>query len=167
MAIIESNQLLTFKLGEETYGIQINKVREILTYPVVTPIPDASSWVKGVINLRGEVAPIIDLRVRFGINKDPVYTEQTIVIAVKTQDMRMIGLVVDEVSDMENIDLDRLYPAPDMGSSIAPEYLKGLFKKENKMIIILDIDRILDKNEMQHLSRQTQESAHVHTTSAQ
>lgn len=167
MAIIESNQLLTFKLGEETYGIQINKVREILTYPVVTPIPDASSWVKGVINLRGEVAPIIDLRVRFGINKDPVYTEQTIVIAVKTQDMRMIGLVVDEVSDMENVDLDRLYPAPDMGSSISPEYLKGLFKKENKMIIILDIDRILDKNEMQHLSRQTQESIYVHTTPAQ
>lgn len=166
MSVMESNQMLTFKLGDETYGIQINKVREILTYPVVTPIPDASRWVKGVINLRGEVAPIIDLRVRFNTNDDPFYTNRTIVIAVKTQDMRMIGLVVDEVSDMENVELDRLYPAPDMGTSIAPEYLKGLFKKEDKMIVILDIDRILDKDEMQRLSRQSSESSHVHSATA-
>jgi purine-binding chemotaxis protein CheW len=166
MAIVESNQLLTFKLGNETYGIQINKVREILTYPVVTPIPDASLWVKGVINLRGEVAPIIDLRVRFNINQDPIYTPRTIVIAVKTIDSRMIGLVVDEVSDMENVDLDKLYPAPDMGTSIAPEYLKGLFKKNDKMIVILDIDRILNKDEMQRLSRHAVESENVYTTSA-
>ncbi|MDX9966758.1 MAG: chemotaxis protein CheW [Sulfuricurvum sp.] len=166
MAIIESNQLLTFKLGNETYGIQINKVREILTYPTVTPIPDASRWVKGVINLRGEVAPVIDLRVRFNINDDPIYTNRTIIIAVKTQDMRMIGLVVDEVSDMENVDLDRLYPAPDMGTSIAPEYLKGLFKKEEKMIVILDIDRILDKDEMQRLSRASEGATNVYSASA-
>jgi len=157
MAIIESNQLLTFKLGSETYGIVINKVREILTYPVVTPIPDASRWVKGVINLRGEVAPIIDLRVRFNINSEPLYNERTIVIAVKTEDSRMIGLVVDEVSDMENVELDKLYPAPDMGTSIAPKYLRGLFKKEDKMIVILDIDKILDKEEMQRLSRHSLE----------
>ncbi len=166
MAIIESNQLLTFKLGNETYGIQISKVREILTYPTVTPIPDASRWVKGVINLRGEVAPVIDLRVRFNVNDDPVYTNRTIIIAVKTQDMRMIGLVVDEVSDMENVDLDRLYPAPDMGTSIAPEYLKGLFKKEDKMIVILDIDRILDKDEMQRLSRHSSGATNVLSASA-
>lgn len=166
MATIESNQLLTFKLGHETYGIQINKVREILTYPIVTPIPDASRWVKGVINLRGEVAPVIDLRVRFNIDNDPIYTSRTIVIAVKTMDNRMIGLVVDEVSDMENVDLDRLYPAPDMGASIAPEYLKGLFKKEEKMIVILDIDRILDKEEMQRLSRQSSEAKNVLSATA-
>ncbi|MDO8453030.1 MAG: chemotaxis protein CheW [Sulfurimonas sp.] len=159
MSTTQINQLLTFKLGNETYGIEINKVREILTYPVVTPIPDASCWVKGVINLRGEVAPIIDLRVRFNINTQPVYNERTIVIAVRTQDARMIGLVVDEVSDMENVDLDKLYPAPDMGASIAPKYLKGLFKKEEKMIVILDIDKILDKEEMQRLSRHPQEAA--------
>ncbi len=167
MSTTQINQLLTFKLGNETYGIEINKVREILTYPIVTPIPDASRWVKGVINLRGEVAPIIDLRVRFNINTQPVYNERTIVIAVRTQDARMIGLVVDEVSDMENIDLDKLYPAPDMGTSIAPKYLKGLFKKDEKMVVILDIDKILDKEEMQHLSRHSQEVAsHVLAASA-
>jgi len=163
----QSNQLLTFKLGNETYGIEINKVREILTYPVVTPIPDASKWVKGVINLRGEVAPIIDLRVRFSVNNDPNYDERTIIIAVKTHDTRMIGLVVDEVSDMENIELDKLYPAPDMGTSIAPKYLKGLFKRQERMIVILDIDKILDKEEMQKLSRHSQEvSLDVHTQTA-
>lgn len=166
MAIIESNQLLTFKLGNETYGIQINKVREILTYPLVTPIPDASRWVKGVINLRGEVAPVIDLRVRFNIDANPVYTPRTIIIAVKTHDARMIGLVVDEVSDMENVDFNHLYPAPDMGSSISPEYLKGLFKKDDKMIVILDIDKILDKEEMQKLSRQSNETSNVLSATA-
>lgn len=167
MSITQTNQLLTFKLGNETYGIEINKVREILTYPVVTPIPDASHWVKGVINLRGEVAPIIDLRIRFSINNEPIYNEQTIIIAVKTQDARMIGLVVDEVSDMENVEMDKLYPAPDMGTSIAPKYLKGLFKKDEKMIVILDIDKILDKEEMQHLSRHSNEvSLNVHAASA-
>ena len=69
----------------------------------------------------------------------------------------MIGLVVDEVSDMENVELDKLYPAPDMGTSIAPKYLRGLFKKEDKMIVILDIDKILDKEEMQRLSRHSLE----------
>jgi len=152
MSETKMNQLLTFKLQNETYGIQINKVREILTYPVVTPIPDASRWVKGVINLRGEVAPIIDLRIRFNINPNPVYTEKTIVIAVRTIDARMIGLVVDEVSDMENVEMDKLYHAPDMGTSISPEYIKGLFKKDDRMLVILDIDRILDKGEMQRLS---------------
>lgn len=163
----QNNQLLTFKLGNETYGIEINKVREILTYPIVTPIPDASEWVKGVINLRGEVAPIIDLRVRFSVNKNPIYDQRTIIIAVKTHDSRMIGLVVDEVSDMENIELDKLYPAPDMGTSISPKYLKGLFKKEERMIVILDIDKILDKDEMQKLSRHTREvSSDVYSATA-
>lgn len=152
MSAAQINQLLTFKLENETYGIQINKVREILTYPIVTPIPDASRWVKGVINLRGEVAPVIDLRIRFSINKDPLYTERTIVIAVRTEDARMIGLVVDEVSDMENVEMDKLYHTPDMGTSISPEYIKGLFKKDEKMLVILDIDRILNKGELQKLS---------------
>lgn len=152
MSDTQINQLLTFKLQDETYGIQISKVREILTYPVVTPIPDASRWVKGVINLRGEVAPIIDLRIRFNVNKEPLYCDRTIVIAVRTEDNRMIGLVVDEVSDMENVEMDKLFNAPDMGTSISPEYIKGLFKKDEMMLVILDIDRILNKEEMQKLS---------------
>lgn len=150
---IATNQLLTFVLGSETYGIEITKVKEILTYSAVTTIPDASEWVKGVINLRGEVTPIIDLRLRFKTTQEPSYNDRTIIIAVKTEDERMIGLVVDHVSDMETIDYTDLYPAPDMGTSISPEYLKGLFKRSDKMLVVMDIDKILDKDEMQRLSR--------------
>jgi len=155
--IIESNQILTFTLGIDTYGIEIGKVREILTYSTVTNIPDASKWVKGVINLRGEVVPIIDLRIRFRVQLEPEYNERTITIAVKTEDNRMIGLVVDEVSDMETVDLDNLFPAPQMGTSISPEYLKGLFRQGDKMVVILNVERILDVNEMQQLSRYSTE----------
>lgn len=166
MSAAQMNQLLTFKLQNETYGIQINKVREILTYPIVTPIPDASRWVKGVINLRGEVAPIIDLRIRFSVNGNPLYSERTIVIAVRTEDNRMIGLVVDEVSDMENVEMDKLFHTPDMGTSISPEYIKGLFKKDDRMLVILDIDRILNKEEMQKLSLHSSENSNVYGATA-
>jgi len=144
-----SNQFLTFLLGGETYAIEITKIREILTYPEVTILPNTPDWVKGVINLRGEVTPIIDLRLRFNTSsKDAlIYNDTTIVIAVVTTDNRMLGIVVDEVSDIELIDLDTLAPSPDMGISIGREYLKGLYNKEDEMIVIADIDKILNKKE--------------------
>lgn len=147
------NQILTFMLGEDVFGIEINKVSEILTYTIVTTIPDSTQWVKGVINLRGEVVPIIDLRIRFHINMTPEYSDRTIIIAVKTNDNRIIGLVVDSVSEMETIEIENLFPAPEMGTSISPAYLKGLFKQEEKMVVVFDIERILDIEEMEKLSR--------------
>lgn len=156
MSISLTNQFLTFILGSETYGIEITRIREILVYPSVTPLPNTQKWVKGVINLRGEVAPIIDLRVRFNTAADPKYTQTTIVIAVKTNDGRMLGLVVDSVSDVETIDYDKLLPAPDMGSSISAEYLKGLIKKDERMIVILDTERILDRKELDTLAKITE-----------
>jgi purine-binding chemotaxis protein CheW len=148
-----TNQFLTFMLGGETYGIEITRIREILVYPAVTSLPNTQHWVKGVINLRGEVTPIIDLRVRFNTTNDPQYTGTTIIIAVKTNNGRMLGLVVDNVSDVETIDYDKLLPAPDMGSSISAEYLKGLIKKDERMVIILDTEKVLDKSELDALSK--------------
>ena len=142
------DEFLTFKLGNEIYGVEITRIREILTYPKVTELPNTKEWVKGVINLRGEVTPIIDLRVRFNIIDKPFYSSETIVIAVKTSDSRMLGLVVDEVSDVENIDTENLLPSPMMGTSISNEYLRGLVKKLDKMIVLMDIDKILDKKEI-------------------
>ena len=150
-----TNQFLTFMLGGEIYGIEITKIREILVYPPVTSLPNTQKWVKGVINLRGEVTPIIDLRIRFNTTENPAYTDTTIVVAVKTVDHRMLGLVVDNVSDVETIDYDKLLPAPDMGSSISAEYLKGLIKKDDRMVIILDTERILDRKELDSLSELT------------
>jgi purine-binding chemotaxis protein CheW len=147
---IATNQLLTFRLGNETYGVEITKIREILTYPKVTVLPSIQDWVKGVINLRGEVTPIIDLRMRFHTTNTPVYDDTTIVIAVITKDNRMLGIVVDTVSNIEVIDDTRLSPAPEMGTSISSEYLKGLIQKtDGNMIVVMDIDRVLAKDEME------------------
>ena len=147
---LNTSQFLTFILGEETYGIEIIKIREILTYPVVTILPSIQSWVKGVINLRGEVTPIIDLRMKYNTTKEPTYTDTTIIIAVITSDSRMLGIVVDKVSNIENFDENKLQPAPEMGTSIGSEYLKGLIQKDDgNMIVIMDIDRVLARDEME------------------
>jgi purine-binding chemotaxis protein CheW len=145
-----TSQFLTFILGKETYGVEITKIREILTYPIVTILPSIQDWVKGVINLRGEVTPIIDLRMKYNTTKELTYTDTTIIIAVITSDNRMLGIVVDKVSNIENFDETRLQPAPEMGTSIGSEYLKGLIQKDDgNMIVIMDIDRVLAKDEME------------------
>jgi len=145
-------EFLTFKLSNQIYCVEIIKIREILTYPIVTELPNMSKWIKGVINLRGEVTPILDLRVRFNTTDKVTYSDKTIIIAVKTFDNRMIGLVVDEVKDVEEIDETRVLEVPDMGLSIKKEYLKGLIKKDAKMIVIVDIDKLLNRQELEKLS---------------
>lgn len=145
---MNDNQFLTFKLGSELYGIEIDKVREILTYTGVTPLPNTQEWIMGVINLRGEVTPVVDLRIRFHTKGEIVYDDETIIIAVTTKDERMLGFVVDVVSDVETIDFDKMLPAPEIGSTINAHYLKGLIEKESSMVVIMDIDKILDKEEM-------------------
>ncbi len=145
----QENQVITFTLGHETYGVEVTKVREILTYPRVTELPNASQWVKGVINLRGEVTPIIDLRMRFRTSDTPEYGERTIVLAARTADNRMVGMVVDSVQDMETIEWENMAPPPEMGTTVGSENLKGLIKTNDRMIVILDIERILDKKELE------------------
>ena len=146
----QNNQVITFTLGKETYGVEVTKVREILTYPKVTELPNASRWVKGVINLRGEVTPIIDLRMRFRTSETPEYGERTIVLAARTADNRMVGMVVDSVQDMETIEWETMAPPPEMGTTVGSENLKGLIKTDERMIVILDIERILDKKELEN-----------------
>lgn len=147
-----SREFLTFQLSTQIYAIEITKIREILTYPIVTELPNVAKWIKGVINLRGEVTPIIDLRIRFHTSKKVTYTDKTIVITVKTIDSRMIGLVVDEVKDVEYIEDEQILDVPDMGLSIKKEYLKGLIKRDSKMIVIIDVDKLLSKKELERLS---------------
>ena len=146
----QNNQVITFTLGDETYGVEVTKVREILTYPKVTELPNASAWVKGVINLRGEVTPIIDLRMRFKTSEMPEYGERTIVLAARTADNRMVGMVVDSVQDMETIEWENMAPPPEMGTTVGSENLRGLIKTDERMIVILDIERVLDKKELEN-----------------
>jgi len=146
---MSSDEYMTFILGEMKYAVELPKIREILTYPdLITTLPNTSEWVKGLINLRGEVVPILDIRVKFNTG-EVKYDENTAVIAVITDDNRMLGLVVDKVDDVQKLDSASLYPVSDMGSGIPPKYLKGFVRLENnQMLVIMDIETVVHKKEL-------------------
>jgi purine-binding chemotaxis protein CheW len=144
-----TNEYMTFILGTMKYAIELPKIREILTYPeLITTLPNTSQWVKGLINLRGEVVPILDTRIKFGTSK-AVYDNNTAVIAIITEDKRMVGIVVDKVDDVQKIDINTLSPVSDMGSAIPPKYLKGFLRMENsEMLVVMDIEAVIHKDEL-------------------
>lgn len=144
-----TSEFMTFELGKMKYAIELPKIREILTYPDnITILPNTSEWVKGLINLRGEVVPILDIRVRFNIG-EVIYNDSTAVIAVITEDNRMIGIVVDKVDDVQRIDISTLAPVSDMGSAIPSKYLKGFVRlANNQMLVIMDIESVVSKDEL-------------------
>jgi len=146
-----SNEYMTFILGSMKYAIELPKIREILTYPeLITTLPNTSAWVKGLINLRGEVVPILDTRTRFNTG-EAIYDENTAVIAIITEDKRMVGIVVDKVDDVQKIDVNNLSPVSDMGSAIPSKYLKGFLRMENsEMLVVMDIESVVHKEELKH-----------------
>ena len=146
-----TDEYMTFIIGSMRYAIELPSIREILTYPkLITILPGTSEWVKGLINLRGQVVPILDIRIKF-TNNDVIYNEETIVIAIITNDDRLIGLVVDKIEDVKKIDNTLLYPVSDMGSTIPSQYLKGYARLENsEMLVIMNIDAITHKDELEN-----------------
>jgi purine-binding chemotaxis protein CheW len=146
-----TNEYMTFILGAMKYAIELPKIREILTYPeLITILPNTSKWVKGLINLRGEVVPILDTRIKFGTG-EAVYDDNTAVIAIITEDKRMVGIVVDKVDDVQKIDIHNLSPVSDMGSAIPSRYLKGFLRMENsEMLVVMDIESVIHKEELKH-----------------
>lgn len=156
------NQYLTFIMANEEYGVDILAVQEIRGWETATPLPNAPPHIKGVINLRGTIVPIIDLRQCFGLDAIE-YTAVTVVIVLKVQsddDSRVMGIVVDAVSDVYSLAREDMRAAPDLGSSVDTDVIKGLVSVDNKMVILLDIDRLLNLDEIPNLSDfQTQLSA--------
>jgi purine-binding chemotaxis protein CheW len=146
----EPQQLLTFALEKESYGVDIQRVQEIRGWSAVTPIPEAPHHVLGVQNLRGTIVPIIDLRARMGMpTVEPSATTVIIVLSVETsQGARLFGIVVDGVSDVTNLTESSLRAVPTMGSGGAAEYLRGLFSLGDAMILVLDIDKLLSDGGM-------------------
>lgn len=142
-------EYMTFELGRMKYAIELHKIREILTYPeIITTLPNTSTWVKGLINLRGEVVPILDIRIRFNTGQI-VYNNNTAVIAVITDDSRMVGIVVDKVDDVQKIDTQTMSSVSDMGSAIPQKYLKGFIRTaNNQMLVIMDIENVVHKEEL-------------------
>jgi purine-binding chemotaxis protein CheW len=141
---------LTFSLGDEEYGIGILKVKEIIGMMRITPVPQTPDFVKGVINLRGRVIPVLDLRLRFGMGENG-YTERTCIIVVEIDGAAgkiHIGLVVDSVSEVLNIKGSDIEDTPSFGTSLHTEYILGMAKTGGGVKILLDIDRVLSSDEL-------------------
>jgi purine-binding chemotaxis protein CheW len=154
MSASDSSQYLTFIMANEEYGVDILCVQEIRGWETATPLPNAPKHIKGVINLRGTIVPIIDLRQCFGLPGID-YTAITVVIVLKVQHentSRIIGIVVDGVSDVYSLADQDLRQAPDLGQAVDTHFIKGLVSIENKMIILLNIDQLLNLDDMPNLS---------------
>jgi purine-binding chemotaxis protein CheW len=140
-----TQQVLTFELGDETYGVEILRVREIRGWTAVTRIPHAPPHVLGVLNLRGSIVPVVDLRMRFALERAE-YTKVTVIIVLSVHSAagrREVGVVVDGVSDVVDVEAASVKQAPDLGTQFATEYIRGLVSVANRMVVLLDIDRLI------------------------
>jgi purine-binding chemotaxis protein CheW len=139
-------EVLSFQLGKEEYAISILKVQEIRGYESVTRIASAPAYVKGVLNLRGIIVPIVDMRIKFGLG-EPTYDQFTVVIILNIEH-RVIGMVVDSVSDVVTLAPDQIRPAPAMGTSVDTSYLQGIGTIGERMLILVDIDKLMRSDEI-------------------
>lgn len=148
-----AGKYLTFRLAREEFAIQVLKVREIMGVQDITAVPHTPPYVKGVINLRGKVIPVVDLRLKFGL-PEVEYDRRTCIIVVQIQghgSQLMTGIVVDAVSEVLNIAASEIEDTPDFGDGVETPYLLGMAKTKGKVKILLDIDRVLTAQELQGL----------------
>ncbi len=142
----DGSQFLTFQLGEELYGVDILRVQEIKGYTAVTRIPNTPPHIKGVLNLRGTIVPIVELRTKFGMPTIE-FTAFTVIIVVVVRD-KVMGLVVDSVSDVLNLDHKDIQPAPQFGVRVDVSFLNGIGKSGERLVSLLEIDRLLADEEL-------------------
>lgn len=150
-------EFLVFTLGDEEYGIDILKVQEIRGYDQVTRIANTPAFIKGVTNLRGVIVPIVDLRIKFS-QTDVEYNENTVVIVLNLG-QRVVGIVVDGVSDVLSLTAEQIRPAPEFAVTLSTEYLTGLGAPGDRMLILVNIEKLLSSDEMALLDRTTSEVA--------
>jgi purine-binding chemotaxis protein CheW len=143
---MEAMEFLAFRLGQEEYGIKILKVQEIRGYDAVTRIANAPDFIKGVINLRGIIVPVVDMRIKFNLG-EPTYDQFTVVIILNVAG-RVLGMVVDSVSDVISLSGEQIKAAPEMGSAVDVDYLIGMGALDERMLILVDIDRLMSSAEM-------------------
>ncbi|EGL54745.1 MAG: chemotaxis protein CheW [Pseudomonadota bacterium] len=139
-----AQQYLTFELADEHYGVEILRVQEIKGWDNVTPIPNTPAHVCGVLNLRGVIVPIVDLRLLFQMPFNP-YTKTTVVVVLKVEGItdRVVGIVVDAVSEAQNVDPQMISNAPDLGTVVDTSFIKGITSNDEYMLMLLDIDKLL------------------------
>ena len=149
-----AGKYLTFQLAKEEFGIRVLKVREIMGLQEITAVPQTPMHIKGVINLRGKVVPVIDLRLKFGLEAAE-YTQRTCIIVTQVQGESgsiLMGIVVDGVSEVLNLTAQEIEDTPDFGEAITGRYLLGMAKVKGKVKILLDIDRVLSTQDLHGLS---------------
>ena len=145
-AAVEQQEFLSFTLGKEEYGIEILKVQEIRSYEQVTTIANAPAFIKGVVNLRGIIVPIVDMRIKFNLG-EAQYNELTVVIVLNVAG-RVVGMVVDGVSDVISLAAEQIRPAPDFSSSFDMKYITGLGTVDERMLILVDIEKLMTGSDM-------------------
>jgi purine-binding chemotaxis protein CheW len=142
---VDSAQFLSFTLGQEEYGVDILRVQEIRSWEPVSRIPNVPAYEKGVVNLRGAIVPIIDLRERFNLGHSH-YTPLTVVVVLQAQigeKIRVMGVVVDTVSDVIDVDTKMIQSSPNFGTKVSTEFINGLVSVNQRMVMLLDIDKLL------------------------
>ena len=144
-------EYLAFTLGEEEYGIDIQRVQELRGYDAVTHLANSATYIKGVINLRGVIVPIIDMRIKFKLAA--VNYDQFTVVIILNIDHRIIGMVVDSVSDVITLTPEHIKPAPQLGQHMQADYLLGMGTVEQRMLMLVDINKLMSSSEMGVIER--------------
>jgi purine-binding chemotaxis protein CheW len=149
--LTEARQYLTFKLSEEVFGVDVAQVREILDYVKITKVPQTPDFMCGVINLRGSVVPVVDMNMKFGMVKTERTVNTCIVVVevVLNEEKTILGALVDSVQEVFEIEPDNIEPAPKIGTKLKTEFIKGMGKRDDKFIIILDIDKVFTSEELE------------------
>ncbi len=148
-AVKEEHQHVTFLIGEETYGLGVERVKEIIGMTDITHVPNTAYFMEGVINLRGTVVPVVDMRKKFKMETRK-YDTYTVIIIVEVKD-RLIGMIVDSVSDVVNIPVSTIQATPHFTVKIETDFIQGIGQIDNNLIIILDVDMILSEEEIRDI----------------
>jgi purine-binding chemotaxis protein CheW len=162
VSVLKGGKFLTFLMANEKYGLEILKVREIMGMMDVTSIPTTPAFIRGVINLRGKVIPVVDLRLKFGIEAKED-TQRTCIIVVHlthTAQEMIVGIIVDEVSEVLDIDQNQIEPPPSFGANIRTDFILGMGKVDQKVMTLLDIDRVLTEQEVALAENSAEKTGH-------
>ena len=148
--ITETTQYLTYKLGDEIYALDIAKVREVLDFTTVTKVPRTPDFMRGVINLRGSVVPVVDLRLKFGMSATEKTVNTCVIITEVTvdNDTTVLGALADSVQEVIDLAPTDISPAPKIGTRLRTEFIRGMGKRDDRFIIILDIDKVFSSDEL-------------------
>jgi purine-binding chemotaxis protein CheW len=157
---VEAGQFLTFKLSDEIFAVDIAKVREVLDFTMVTKVPRTPEFMRGVINLRGSVVPVVDLRLKFGMSKteNSVNTCIIIVEVAVDQETTILGCLADSVQEVMDLEPDQIEPAPKIGTRLRTDFIKGMGKRKENFVIILEIDKVFTGEELTQVQASHEEN---------